>query len=232
MRRPNKLVRTLATAAAVLLALGLAGCKGSDDSSSDESPADRLAAAKKSFDDAEFVGFSLTTDDLPDDLDGLLSAKGTGTHDPAFTGEVKVQTAIDITAPVIAVDGKVYAKLPFSSYSEIDPGQYGAPDPADLMDTESGISTLFPKTENAKAGESKRDGETVLTEIDGTLPADAVKAVFPSAGDDDFDVTYTLTGNDDLDSAKISGPFYDGYDDVTYTITLDLDADPVEIEAP
>ena len=35
-----------------------------------------------------------------------------------------------------------------------------------------------------------------------------------------------------LDSATITGPFYDGYDDVTYTSTFDLDAEPVEIEAP
>jgi lipoprotein LprG len=221
VRRRTPTSRILATAAAVLLTLGLSGCKGGDDTSTDESPTDRLAAAKKSFDQAEYVGFTLSTDSLPDDLDGLLSATGTGTHDPAFTGEVKVQTAIDITAPVIAVDGKVYAKLPFSSYTEIDPGQYGA-----------GISTLFPKTQDAKEGNSQRDGETVLTEITGTLPAETVKTVFPSAGDDDFEVTYTLTGANDLSSAKITGPFYDGYDDVTYTIDVDLDADPVEIKAP
>jgi lipoprotein LprG len=232
VRRRTATSRTLATAAVLLLTLGLAGCKGGDDTSTDESPSDRLAAAKKSFDEAEYVGFTLSTDSLPDDLDGLLSAKGTGTHDPAFTGEVKVQTAIDITAPVIAVDGKVYAKLPFSSYTEIDPGQYGAPDPADLMNPDSGISTVFPKTQDPKEGDSKRDGETVLTEITGTLPNEAVKAVFPSAGSGDFDVTYTLTDDNDLSSAKITGPFYDGYDDVTYTIDVDLEADPVEIKAP
>ena len=100
-----------------LLAVGLAGCKGNDDTSSDETPTDRLTAAKTDLDEADYIGFTLSTESLPDDLDGLLSASGTGTHDPAFTGEVKVQTAIDITAPVIAVDGKVYAKLPFSPYA-------------------------------------------------------------------------------------------------------------------
>jgi lipoprotein LprG len=224
--------RILVTVAAGLLVVGLSGCKGSDEPSSDETPTDRLAAAKTSLDDAEYVGFTMSAESLPDDLEGLLSATGTGTHDPAFTGEVKVQTAIDITAPVIAVDGKVYAKLPFSSYAEIDPGQYGAPDPADLMNTESGISSLLPETEGATEGDSKRDGDTVLTEITGTLPSEAVQGVFPSAGTGDFEVTYTLTDDNVLDSATISGPFYDGYDDVTYKLDLDLDADPVEIEAP
>ncbi len=216
----------------VALVLALTGCKGSDSNSDDTSPEDRLAEAKKSFDDADYIGFSLTTDELPSDLEGLLSATGTGTHEPAFTGEVKVQAAFDITAPVIAVDGKVYAKLPFSPYSEIDPAKYGAPNPADLMDSDNGISSLFPATESPEAGDSTRDGETVLTEIDGTLAGEAVQGVFPSAGTDDFDVTYTLTDDNSIDSVKVTGPFYDGYDDVTYTIDLDLDADSVDISAP
>ncbi len=231
MRRPWLTTRVLGLAA-ILLAPVVAGCQGTSDASSDRSPADRLAAAKKSFDDAEYIGFTLSTDQLPSDLDGLLSATGTGTHAPAFTGEVKVQTAIDITAPVVAVDGLVYAKLPFSPYSEIDPAQYGAPDPADLMDTDTGISALFPKTQDPTVGDSKRDGGTVLTQIEGTLPGESVKAVFPSAGTDDFDVTYTLTDDDVLDTVKVTGPFYEGFDNVTYTIQLDLDADAVDIQAP
>jgi lipoprotein LprG len=216
-----------------LLVLVIGGCSGGDSDSDDEqTPEDRLAAAKQTFDDADYIGFTLSTDSLPSDLEGLLSATGTGTHAPAFTGEVKVQTAIDITAPVIAVDGNVYAKLPFSPFSEIDPAEYGAPDPADLMATDSGISSLFPKTEGAKVTGSERDGEVVLTEITGTLPGDAVGALFPSAGSDDFDVTYTLTDDDTINSVKVTGPFYEGSDDVTYTIDLDLDADPVDIKAP
>ena len=224
--------RALGVVAAVLLVVALGGCRGGSSSSSDEKPDDRLAAAKKSFDQADYIGFDLSTDSLPDGLDGLLSAKGTGTHAPAFQGEVKVQAALDITAPVVAVDGKVYAKLPFSPYSEIDPAKYGAPDPAALMDTSDGISALFTQTQNAQTGDSTRDGSQVLTEIKGTLPGSAVQGVFPSAGSGDFDVTYTLTDDDAVDKVKVSGPFYDGYDDVTYTIDLDLNADPVDIQAP
>ena len=33
--------------------------------------------------------------------------------------------------PVVAVDGKVYAQLPLTTgYQDIDPAEYGAPDPA------------------------------------------------------------------------------------------------------
>ncbi|MBA2559556.1 MAG: hypothetical protein H0V07_06635, partial [Propionibacteriales bacterium] len=84
-----------------VMVLVLAGCKGSGSSTDDgATPEDRLAAAKQSFDAADYIGFTLQTGALPDGLLGLLSAEGTGTHDPAFTGEVKVQTdATDLTAP-------------------------------------------------------------------------------------------------------------------------------------
>ena len=219
--------------ASAALVLAVSGCSdGSADS--DLSPEERLEEAKSGFDDAEFVEFQLGTEELPDGLDeGLLTAEGTGTHDPAFTGEVKVKTGLgDITAPLVAVDGNVYAELPFTGWSELDPDEYGAPDPAGLMDTDAGISSLFTATEDASEGDSERDGDKVLTRIEGTLPADAVKGVFPSSGDSDFDVTYLLADDNVVDSVTIDGPFYDGYDPVSYRIDLDLAGDEVAIEAP
>jgi lipoprotein LprG len=217
-----------------LLILAVAGCKGSSDGgTASESPSERLAAAKQSFDAAKYIAFTLKTDQLPDGLQGLLSADGTGTHDPAFTGDVKVQTKLtDITAPLIAVGGQVYAKFPFVGWNSLNPDDYGAPDPANLMDTKVGISSLFTAIKSAKVGASQRDGSKVLTSISGTLPGDTVKQVFPSAGTDPFTVTYTLTSDDDIDNATITGPFYDGYDNVTYTIDFNLDADAVDIQAP
>jgi lipoprotein LprG len=226
-------VRRLALVCAVVV-LAVTGCKGSGAASTDgESPSDRLAAAKKSFDNSVYTAFTLQTDHLPDGLQGLLSASGTGTHDPAFTGDVKVQTNVtDITAPLVALDGQVYAKLPFVGWQTLDPADYGAPDPANLMDTSTGISSLFTAIQNPKVGDSSRDGSKVLTTISGTLSGDTVQHVFPSAGSDSFDVTYTLTSDDDIDGATITGPFYAGQDDVTYTIDFTLDADAVDIQAP
>ncbi len=215
---------------AVLLALG--GCTGTDSASSDESPEDRLAGAKQRFDEAEYIEFTLASDDLPPGIEGLLSAAGVGTHDPAFDGEVKVQTDFDVTAPLIAVDGDVYVKLPFSAWSTIDPATYGAPDPAQLLAEKRGISSLFTATEDLEVGDESRDGDTVLTNINGTIPADSVVQVFPSSGRDDFDVTYTLTDENDLDSLEITGPFYGNASDVTYSMDLNLDGEPVDIEAP
>jgi lipoprotein LprG len=129
------------------------------------------------------------------------------------------------------VDGTVYAELPIVGWQEIDPADYGAPNPADLMDTSTGISTLFTATQDAEVGDSTRDGSEVLTTIDGTIPGADVQALFPSAGDDTFDVSYTLTDDNDIEAITVTGPFY-GDADVTYDLDFDLDADSVEIEAP
>lgn len=222
-------------ATAVVLVVSLAACSGSDDAPSpDLSLEERLAEAKVAFDEAEFIDFTLGTDSLPEGLPGLLSAEGTGTHDPAFTGKVDVETgAVPLNdTNLIAVDGLVYVDVPFIGWTDLDPSDYGAPDPAGLMDNESGISALFTATEELTEGDSERDGETVLTSIEGTIPGTAVAEVFPSSGAEPFDVTYTLSDENMMEGAEITGPFYAGSANVTYTLDLDLDGESVDIEAP
>jgi lipoprotein LprG len=223
--------RARSAAAAAACVLALTACKGNA-SDNHEPPADRLAAAKQSLDDAEYIGFTLSTDNLPDGVDGLVKADGTGTHDPAFSGNVDVQTAVSISAPVVSVDGKVYAQLPIVGWQDIDPADYGAPDPAALMARDTGLSSLFTKTEDPAADGQVRDGDDVLDTIRGTVPGADVQALFPSAGDDDFEVTYSLTSDDDIRAVDVTGPFYAGSGDVSYRLTFDLDAEPVDIQPP
>jgi lipoprotein LprG len=227
-RLRTKQVLAIAMATGLLL---IAGCGGSD-SSNDTPPEDRLAAAKTSLDDADFIGFTLGTDDLPSGVDGLVNAEGTGTHEPAFTGKVDVQASIAINANLIAVNDTVWAELPIFGWKEIDPADYGAPDPAALMDTDSGISSLFTATEDLQQGDDVRHDSEVFSTIEGTIPGEAVKAVFPSAGTEPFDVSYRLNGDDEIAGITITGPFYGDSGDVTYDLTFDLDADAVEIQPP
>jgi len=220
----------------VALILVLTGCKGSTDSPAvHQPPEDRLAEAKQNLDAADYIGFSLTATGLPDGLaQGLLSATGTGTHAPAFTGEVKVQTNVtDITAPLVAVDGQVFAKFPFVGWNTLNPADYGAPDPAKLMADDVGISSLFVATTNLTEGATDRAGDQIVTGIDGQLAGSAIQALFPSAGAGVFTVNYTLTDDNDVVGIQITGPFYGGdVADVTYVIDLNPDADAVDIQAP
>lgn len=203
--------------------LPLAACGGS--SSPSESPSAALASAKKTLDTTSGVQLQLKGSDLPDG-NALVGADGTLTHAPAFDGSISVQLlGTTANVPVIAVDSKVYAKLPLTtSWQTIDPSQYGVPDPASLISPDTGISTLLTATEDPKTGDSVRGGEgnkLVLTTYTGTLPASAVARIIPTASGT-FAASYTIDSHHELSQAVLKGRFY-GADQPasTYTVTLD-----------
>ncbi len=232
--------RTLALLAVLLgTALVLAGCGGSDaaDEPKTKSPSEVMEQAKKQLDEASSVHIDLTTDSTPPSgSNGVLGADGDITHDPAFKGEVKVViTGLTATVPVTAVDGKVYAKLPFGGggYQPMDPTDYGAPDPADFADPDNGLSALLTQIDGLEEGKKTRSGDTILTSYTGTLPGAAVKKIIPSASAKE---TYGTTIGVDEDgyarTVKVTGIFFSGDEDVTYNVKLsDYDAD-VTITAP
>lgn len=216
--------------------LALAGCGGAE--TSDGPPEDlqaRLANATQTLNEAASIGFSMSTDDLPSGVTGLLDANGVGTHAPAFKGRIQVSAAgASISADLISVGGDVYAKIGFvPAYFPLDPAEYGAPDPANLLDPDTGVSTFLTATQEVTDGGQAREGDEVLTTISGTLTGDTVQAVIPSAeAGSDFDVEYRLSDDDVLRTAVITGPFYPGSDDVTYSLSLDPSDEAVEITAP
>lgn len=223
--------------AALLVSFLLTACTGEDEAPTKDA-GQRLEAAAAALATAEALDISLTTKELPQGQQGLLSAKGTGNHTPAFTGDVEVVTGgVTIGAEVIATEGKVWAKTGLSpGFLELDPATLGAPDPAALVGTsaDTGLGGLLGATEGVKTGGRSRDGSEVLTEITGTIPGATIAALLPTADDSaDFDVTYRLTDDDVLHDARLTGSFY-GADAgaVTYTLTLAPLAEPVTIKAP
>jgi len=211
------------TGCVLAAALVLSGCT-SDARENSDSPEEVLAAAKTTLDETSGVRVSLSTEKLPPSVDGILEAEGVGTHDPAFEGDLKVASGgVTADVPVIAAQGKVYAKLPFTTrYVEVDPAAYAAPDPAGLMEPEGGLSSLLTAAEDVEEGEQVRSGEDVLASYNGTVPGDVVASVIPSASADHaFEATFTVDDEDRLREAVLTGPFYPEADDVTYTITFE-----------
>ncbi|NUR07420.1 MAG: LppX_LprAFG lipoprotein [Nocardioidaceae bacterium] len=221
---------------AVLLALALLATGCSKDSGGDGvSPEQRLAAAKKKLDATTGVRIGLSTERLPAGTNGLVRADGVGTHAPAFKGDITVAVSgVNADAAVVAVDGKVYAKLPFtSSFAQIDPADYGAPDPAALMAQDGGLSSLLTEAKDVTEGDQVRSGKRVLTTYHATVPGSAVAAVIPSASESaDFDATFTVDDQDRLAGARLTGPFYPKAGDVTYEITFDGYGVSEDIKAP
>lgn len=218
-------------------ALLITGCQGdSDDKKADTTELQkRLSAARTTIDQAETVDVSLATKSLPQGVTGLLSATGQGNHSPAFKGKVKVVTGgSTLTADVVSAEGTLKAKTSFSPlYLKIDPESLSAPDPAALLDAETGVTQILDKTKGLEEGEKSRDGSDVLTTITGTLPGSVVSAIIPSADESrSFNVTYRLTEDDELRDATLTGPFYPDGGNVTYTVKLATSDQPVTIKVP
>jgi lipoprotein LprG len=241
--RVTRPARLLAAPLVLALALTATACSDDDDSGdggagSGKTPAEVLAAAKKNLDDTSGVAVTLSTKDLPDGVTGISAAKGTGVHPAAFEGSFDLSVnGLPATADVIAVGGTTYAKnsLLLPDWTEIDPADYGAPDPAKLMDPDGGFSGLLAQATGVEAGEQVRggsDNKEILTEYTGTVPSDAVAALIPDAAGD-FDFTYTISDDDQLRQAVLTGAFYgEEAGDVTYTLTLDDYGTEKQITAP
>ena len=83
--------RTTGLVLALLASLAFAACSGGEEAE-EVSPLDRLAEAKTSLDETSGVHLTLSADELPAGVNGLLAAQGIGTHAPAFEGDIQVST--------------------------------------------------------------------------------------------------------------------------------------------
>ncbi|MDZ5661947.1 LppX_LprAFG lipoprotein [Nocardioides sp. S-58] len=234
--------RRLATAlAGVLLAVPtLAACAGDDGGGSEEAesqtPEEILAEASTRLTETSGVDLTLSTPSLPDGVSGITRAAGTLTQAPAFDGSITVVFAGQtVDVPVIAVDDTVYAQLPFTpGWNEVDPKEYGAPDPSGLIG-QDGFAGLLGLTDSPKAGESVRGGSNnseVLTTYSGTVPGDAMDAVIPSSSGDTFDVEWQVTDDGELRKATLTGVFYPRTDPMTYTVDFADYGTEKDITAP
>jgi lipoprotein LprG len=233
--RPLAVTFVGALAGAVLLG----GCSGgAEDAAADEqSPEEVLAAAADTLASTSGVDLSLVTDDLPEGVSGITRADGVATGKPAFEGTITVVYAgQSVDVPVVAVDDVVYAQLPFTSgYQDIDPGDYGAPDPADLVSEDAGFGSLLAVTEDVEEGESVRggaDNTEVLTTYTGTVPGAAMKKVIPSSSGDSFDAEYLVSDDGELRQAVLTGVFYPDSSEMTYTVDLTAYGTTKDIVAP
>jgi lipoprotein LprG len=235
MRRTTAALGPL-LALVVVLGLALQGCSGDTKATSGKSPQQVIAAAQKQLDETKGVTLALTTGNLPSGVTGVKSAKGTGVHPAAFDGTLEVSLGgTSLSVPVIAVDGKVYAKIPLTlGWSDVDPGEYGAPDPAALFTPGEGFSAVLAETHDLAKGSSERggaDNKEVLTTYTGSVSADTMQKVIPSASGD-FKVAYAIDDQGQLRRADLTGVFYPSSAPMTYTVTFDDYGTSKDISAP
>lgn len=247
----SRSLHRLATAALVggLAITSFAGCSGGDDPVTENTeldddgdgevtPEEVLAGAKEKLDTTSGVTIELSTDDEPAEGDFLSSAEGTVIADPpAFEGEVagRVLGATASSISVVSVDGDLYVEVPVLGWQVYEPGDFCAPDPATMLDPDTGVSPVLTATEDLEAGESElggADNEETLTPFTGTLPGDTVRNILPCAEGDEFDATYRINADGFLTAAEITGEFFPGMDAITYAIAIDDYGVEQEISTP
>ena len=219
-----------------LLAVALLVVTGCGGGESEESGPDLLARAKTTLDDASSAHFILNSEGAPEQGTLLVGGDGDIARPASFDGTLKVRalgSTLDLA--VVSVDGTVYAQLPFTStYSGVDPAQFGFGDPGARIDPDTGISQLLAKAESVELGEESRvDGE-VVREVSAELPGDLVEQILTSADPDTpVQARFSIAvDSGELRRAVLTGPFYTADEDATFTLQLsDFGAD-VEITAP
>lgn len=216
--------------------LALSACSGgSDEAAAELPPAEQLAAARTTLEKSPAVTFTLESEGLPGKAVGVSGAKGTGLFTPpSFQGTLNASIkGVTGTVEVVAVEQDVYMKFFTPTFNKIDPATYGAPNPAQLFNKDTGITALITKTQSPTKASTVRDGADVLNTFTGKLPGAAVADLLV-VGDRNstFDVTYGVTqSGKELRSVVIKGPFYAGATS-TYTLRLKSLAQPVAITRP
>lgn len=233
--------RSLSWVAATLLSLPLLGACSGDESSDDATaatPAEVVAGARQELDKTSGLTITLATDDLPDGVTGITSAEGEAAHPPAFKGTFDLSAqGFPAEAEVIAVDGTTYAKnsLLLPDWTQIDPADYGAPDPVVLMTPDQGFSALLDAVTGVTKGKQTRggtDNKEILTSYTGTVSGEAASGIIPTA-EGDVDVTMLITDDGQLRELDATGTFYGADNDAsTYTIGFDDYGSKPDISAP
>ena len=229
-----------AATAALFVVPSLVACAGDGDepgAAEGKSPEEVLAQASDTLSGTSGVYLTLAASALPEGVSGIAKAAGTVTDAPAFDGSISVVFAGQtVDVPVISVDGKVFAQLPFTNgaWDKVNPKEYGAPDPTDLVGAD-GFPGLLKLTESPEAGESVRggsDNSEIVTTYSGTLPGDAMDAIIPSSAGDSFDVEWQVNDDGEVTKAEMTGVFYPHTDPMTYTVEFTDYGSTKDITAP
>jgi lipoprotein LprG len=235
--------RTTRLAAGVLTGLiavsGLAACTGDDGDSEATTWSDAGPKAKEALDETSGVEVSLSTRDDPG-VDYLSAATGTIVADPpGFEGTVNgsISGFPASGIPVVSVDGTLWVEHTLlGGWSDrFQPDDLCAPDPALLLDPETGVSTVLVEATDVSKPERERGGEDnkeIFTSYSGTVPGDTIRNILPCSEGEEFDATFRLDGDGRLRTAVLTGVFFTGAEPMTYTIDVEEYDVEKDITAP
>lgn len=192
---------------------------------SDAMSAVRTVAADVKFGpNLQFQGFTLQS----------ATSKLTRTGESDTTIKVK-QNDFLVDIRVVTTGGRVYLKVPFSSFQQLTPAQAGeVPDLGALMDPKSGLPSVLPLGQRPRIAGNEQVGGTACTRIDTVYTAAQAGAAlggFKPAGD--VKASVWIGDSDHLVRRVIlAGPLVDASSTTTIQVDLhDFNA-PVTVVTP
>lgn len=225
--------RTLLVSLPLVLGL-VSGCSAFEEATP---PGEALDTARTTFVDAGTVSFDLKHSAIPKGRNGVSAAEGSGIIDegtPKFQGQVTgVIKGASAGVEIIAVDDKTWMSFFTKDFNPVKMSDLGAPNPAEFFRAGSGVDQILDHTKDPEAGEQTRDGDTVLQEYTGTVPAEDIQRLFElGEGAEEFDVTYGIEPDSgELRTVEIEGDFYEEQP-TSFTLEISDYGKDVEITAP
>lgn len=214
-----------------------AACTGeSSDGTRSADPAALVQQAGETFADAGAVSFTLDSEGVPDDVNGVSAADGSGIIDaaePKFSGSItgRVQ-GVTGSLEVIAIGQEVWMKFFTPGYEPVDLATLGAPNPAMFFHPTDGLPSLLAATTDLESEGQKRQGSDIINEVSGSLPAGPVKELLELGdGTGEYDAVYGITDDGELRTIEVTGDFYEGGTS-TYSIVVKDYGKNVEITRP
>jgi len=191
-----------------------------------------LARAKGKIDAAGALHFRLSSDNARGNGIILTGAEGHAIRPDAFTGTLRVSAnGVPLQVGIVSVHGTFYAQAPFSNnYKPDNPASYGFGDPAHLLDTAGGLSSLLPL---ARGDRTRYQGEE-LQEVRCSLPGDVVAKLLTSSDPSrEVQAVFRIdSSNDETRQVDLTGPFVAKDHDTTYHLILDMYGENVAVTPP
>lgn len=228
---PGRRAAIAVAGVAVLASLG-AACSSSKPANAQA----LLSSAKSTLDNTPAAHFTLSsTNATTSGGTTITGGEGDMQRPDKLKGSLNVVVhGVNASVQVVAVGDQVYAKLPFATkFSKIDPTTFGLGNPSQLIDPDSGLSTLLSAATGAKVTGQERINGELVDDVTATIPGSSVP-VLPDANPTEpvRMVAAIDPGNHQLRRVTLTGPFVKKGSSSTFTLTLTSYGENVQIVLP
>lgn len=212
----------------------LAACGGS--SSPKVSASQLLSRAKSTLDATSAVHFELRSTGVTGSSLALTGGSGDIVRNPvSIQGTFTLsEDGIQVSAKVASVGSTFEAQLPFTKgYEKTDPSKFGLTNPAELLNSQTGLTRLLVVAQDPKLGSSTRLNGELLDTVDFTVPGNSVPLIPDEAPTKPVELSVGINpSNDQLRTVTLTGPFTSATSNSTYVVTLTQYGENVTVTLP